>query len=386
MKIAMIGQKGLPAIYGGVERHVDELSQELVRLGHEVVVYCRPWYSDRRIKNYQGIILKYLPSIHTKHFDAISHTFFASIHALWQNYDIIHYHGVGPALLCWIPRIFKPRARVVVTFHSIDREHDKWGRIAKVFLTWGEWFAVRLSHRTITVSSSLRDYCEKVYQADTAYIPNGVNLAANVAPGGELINKLFGLTKDSYILVVSRLVRHKGIHHLISAYNQIKTDKKLVIAGDSVFTYDYVLELKELAAGNPNIIFTGYQKGRVLAELFANAELIVHPSESEGLSISVLEAMLYGKPALVSDIRENVEVVKNPMFHFKNKSVDSLVLKLNYLLSHKELLVQRGKASRSYVVKNYNWADIASQTENLYQKVLTANCKSMKIFSGVLNK
>ena len=175
MKIALIGQKGIPALYGGIERHVEHLSTGLAKLGQEVFVYSRPWYTDRKLKDYKGVNVVSLPSIKTKHLDAISHTLFASVHALFQDYDVIHFHGVGPSLLAWIPKVFKRKAKVVVTFHCIDRKHQKWGRIARLSLRLGEWFANKFAHKTITVSKVLQQYCSEAYDTDTVYIPNPLN-------------------------------------------------------------------------------------------------------------------------------------------------------------------------------------------------------------------
>jgi len=156
---------------------------------------------------------------------------------------------------------------------------------------------------------TLQYYCSQIYDVNASYIPNGVS-QAKASYKDNLIEKEFELQKDGYIAVVARLVRHKGIHYLIKAYKRLKTNKKLVIVGGSAFTEDYIKELHELADGDHNIIFTGYQDGEALDQLFANAYLIVHPSESEGLPIAVLEAMSYGKSVLASDITENMEVVK----------------------------------------------------------------------------
>ncbi len=151
MKIAFIGQKGIPTKFGGVERYVEGVSQNLVKQGHEVFVYTRPYYTSSSKKSWQRVKLINLPSIHTKHLDAISHVFLATMHALTQDYDIIHYQGVGPSLLSFIPRIFKPKTEVVVTFHSLDRNHAKWYWLAKVILIIGEWTACKFPHRTVTV-------------------------------------------------------------------------------------------------------------------------------------------------------------------------------------------------------------------------------------------
>jgi len=374
MKIAFIGQKGIPAIYGGIERHVEELSKRLADFGYDAYVYSRPWYSkdsDKRIKinKIDGVNVVNLPSIKTKHLDAISHTFISTIHVLFNKYDIIHYHGVGPALMAFIPKILKPRCKVVVTFHCIDRKHQKWGRFARLSLRMGEWSANKFSDETIAVSKVLRQYCDEAYDNEAVYIPNGVSPTKEQNSG--LIAEKFGLEKDQYILMVSRLVRHKGAHYLIDAYKKLNTDLKLVIAGDSAFTDDYVDQLKEQAKDNENIIFTGYQTGRVLEELFDNALLAVHPSESEGLPIAVLEEMSYGKVVLASDIPENMEVIKDKGVSFKNKDIKDLRLKLEALIEEPEILKQLGKEAREFVMENYNWDDITKNTIKLYKEVVS---------------
>lgn len=368
MKIAFIGQKGIPAVYGGVERHVEELSTRLVDLGYDVSVYTRPHYTTCKKESFKGIKLISLPSLHSKHFDAISHTFLATLHALKQDYNIIHYHSIGPALLCWIPRILKPRAKVVVTFHCIDRQHQKWGRIARLMLWLGEFVTCKFAHEVITVSRTLKHYAYEVYKRETNYIPNGISEMQSLKPS--IIKEQFGLEGNDYILVVSRLIPHKGIHYLIKAYQRINPNLKLVITGDSSFTDDYVRKLKRLAGGSKHIIFTGFQTGPALAELFTNAYLYVQPSESEGLPIAVLEAAAYGNCVLASDIPANMEIIKNCGLNFENKSVNDLVHKLELLINSPQEVESSGKEARKYVLENYNWADIVKSTDYLYQKVL----------------
>ncbi|MBI5621338.1 glycosyltransferase family 4 protein [Candidatus Falkowbacteria bacterium] len=309
-----------------------------------------------------------MPSIRTKHQDAISHTLLATIHALASDYDVIHYHGVGPALLAWLPRVFKPRAKVVVTFHCIDRKHQKWGTLARLALKLGERAACLFAHQTITVSKTLQYYCSQIYNTDTLYIPNGVSRRASHY-GDQLIRAAFGLSQQSYIVAVARLVRHKGIHYLIAAYQRLKTDKQLVIVGGSAFTDEYIEELRLLADHSPNIIFTGYQEGAILDQLFANAYVVVHPSESEGLPIAILEAMSYGTAVLASDIAENLEVVKGHGFTFRNKDIANLASKLGTLLTQPKAVAAVGQEARGYVMKQYAWDDIAKKTLELYREL-----------------
>lgn len=373
----MIGQKGIPFIQdGGVERHVEELSIRLVASGHEVYAYVRPRFIINGKKNYKGVQLISLPSIPTKNLDTITHTFLATIHVLFKKVDIIHYHGVGPSTLAWIPRILKPRTKIIVTFHSIDRFHKKWGRFARFYLGWGEWTAVRFAHKTIAVSESIEKYCQKKFKSKTFYIPNGVTVEK--ISGAEEIRK-FGLEKKSYILTVARLIKHKGIHYLIQAYRKTEKTygddpknwpegkiKKLVIVGAPSFTEDYYAYLNKLAEQSPNIIFAGFQTGDSLKQLFANAYLYVHPSEAEGLSITILEAMSYGTCVLISNIPENLETIDHSGFSFETKNVDDLYEKLIYLFNVPEIVAGRGERGREFIKKNFNWEKIIKETEKVY--------------------
>jgi len=367
MKIAFIGQKGIPSISGGIEKHVEDLAVSLAQRGHEIIVYTRPNYTDKNLKDYKGVRLISLPSIVTKNLDAISHTFFAVLDLIRRDVDIVHFHAIGPSSLIWLAKILKPRAKVVATFHCQDYFHQKWSLFARLYLRFGEYVACTAANRTIAVSKTLSQYVAMVYGREAIYIPNGVNEMIKEEP--EMI-KQFGLLKNNYILAVSRLVRHKGLHHLIKAFRNVKTDKKLVIVGDGAFTDEYVNELKTLAKDDARIIFTGAQKGQALAELFSNATLFVQPSESEGLSIALLEAMAYGNAALVSDIPENKEAIGDRGFTFVNKSVEDLTNKLTELLSNEALVVSVAEKAKARMIKEYNWKNIADNTEMVYGELL----------------
>ncbi len=364
----MIGQKGIPTQYGGIERHVEALAVRLGKRGHEVTVYTRAWYAPAKARFAKGVRTVATPTARTKHLDAIVHTFTATVHALRSGVDVIHYHGVGPSLLSWMPRLFAPRVRVVATFHCIDRNHQKWGGFARLMLGIGERAACLFPHATIAVSKTLQSYCMNRYDTDARYIPNGIE-----APGraGTDVLKKFGLEKDGYVLMVSRLVRHKGAHHLIEAFGRLRKrgltrGKKLVIVGGSAFTDDYVAELRKLAAGNDDILFTGYLRGKALEQMFAGAYAVCHPSESEGLPIAVLEAMSYGKLVLASDIPENMEVIRDYGMSFRNKSVPDLTRKLRAVLDAPAMAAEKGRQAKAAVLAHYRWDDVAKEVSDLY--------------------
>lgn len=374
MKIALIGQKGILVTHdGGIETHVENLALELLKLGHEVTVYCRKSYMPEelvRTKTHKGIELVFVPNLQTKYLDTITYTFTATLNALGRKFDVIHYQGIGPSILSFLPRLFS-RAKVIVTFHSLDRFHAKWGPIARLVLLFSEWTACMFPQATIVVSKTLQQYCWQYYAVQTILIPNGVRLY-QVDNWQKL--KQWNLVKDKYLLSVARFVRHKGIHYLIKAFKNIKAqhpefaDLKLALVGGSPYPNRYSLYLERLAANHPDIVFTGYQTGEKLDQLFSGSYLYIHPSEAEGLSMTILEAMSYGRCVLVSDIPENEEAVAGQGFYFKNKNVKDLEEKIRWLLEDEDSAIKIGEKAREWVKEHHDWGVIARETAKVYSR------------------
>lgn len=372
MKIAFIGQKGIPAKLGGVERHVEELAVRLAQRGNEVFVYVRNNYTDDNIREYKGVTLIHLPSISSKHLDAITHTFLGTIHALFQSYDIIHYQAIGPTSLSWIVKLFRPGVALVATYHCMDYFHKKWGRIARAYLRFGEYMACNIPDKTVAVSHTLGQFVWEKFGRKCPVIPNGFSVMPS-SDAHELYR--WQIRRKEYILCVSRLIEHKGIHYLIEAYNHLEDrgktgGKKLVIAGEGFYTDDYVKYLKALAKGRKNIIFTGPQTGNILRQLFSHAYLFVQPSESEGLSIALLEAMGCGKAVLASDIPENKEAMGNTGVCFHSGDKNDLAKKLDLLIRNEDKVRKMGIKAWRRANEKYSWEKITRNTEGMYKSML----------------
>jgi len=286
LRVAMIGQKGFPPVQGGIERHVAELAARLPGLGVEVDIYSRPHYSTLHgATNLFGVRVLRLPSIATKHLDAISHSFLATCDALVRRPDIIHYHALGPGLLSGIPR-FVGGIPTVVTVHGLDWQRGKWGRFARGVLKVGEACAVKFPIATIAVSRSLAEYFRVHYGRDIDFIPNGITCRPARPP--ELICAMGVLPR--FVLFVGRLVPEKGCHFLLKAWRElppdIRKDRELVIAGDSGFTSDYAEGIKR--QGVADVRFLGFVHGPVLEELYSNAEVVVCPQLWKGYPLPYL--------------------------------------------------------------------------------------------------
>ena len=367
----MIGAKGLPGLQpvgGGVETHVENLALHLMALGHKVTVYVRPYANPLGKKEWNGIKLVTLPSWFRKNFDTITHVFLSSIHALTEPYDVIHYHGVGPSTLCWIPRLFKRRARVIVTFHSRDQFHEKWSLIARMFLALGEWTAVRLPHATIAVSHAIKLFCDMTFKSRTVYyIPNGVDIPTSHPGTSEL--KRFGLQPGKYFLHLARLMPLKAQDQTIRAFRTLQTDDRLVLTGSAMFDEaGYAEYLKQLSRHDPRIVFTGYQTGINLKQLIAHCRAIIHPSRTEGLSVAILEAMSYGRFVIMSDIPQNLELIDHSGVAVPVGDVPALASAMQWALDNPALTEERGERAKEIIGRLYSWESVARRIAKVYEK------------------
>ena len=372
LHIAMIGQKSVPSRDGGIEVVVWELARRLHEDGYEVDCYNRMGYEDDSVRYekvpgkrgvyYSGIRMIRIPTIKSASFNAVIYSILATIKASFKRYDVLHFHAEGPCMMLWLPKLL--RKRIVVTIHGLDWKRAKWGGFASKIIKFGEKMAAKYADEVIVLSKDVQDYFKETYGRDTHFIPNGISKAT--PREADEIKTKYGIDKDGYIMTLSRVVPEKGIHYLLEAFRGIDTDKKLVISGGSSNAKAYMDLIHEMAKEDKRVILTGFVKGSRLEELISNTYLYVLPSDVEGMSISLLEAMSYGNACLVSDIKENTDVVEDHAASFKKGDIEDLKQKLIYLLENKDV-VDRYKANASdYICGRFSWDKMKEETEKLY--------------------
>ena len=371
LRIAVFGQKRLSR-EGGVEIVVKELCTRMAQQGCRVTCYNRSGhhvsgaeYDDIDNTNYEGIRQKCVPTIEKKGLAAVSASAFSALYSAFGKYDVVHIHAEGPAFFSWLPKMFGKR--VVVTIHGVDWQREKWqSGFGSKFIRQGEKNAVKYADEIIVLSKGVQDYFKETYGRETHFIPNGVNRPQ--IRKANLITEKFGLKKDSYILFLGRLVPEKGIRYLVEAFKNVKTDKKLVIAGGSSDTDSFMEELKGLAKDDERILFTGFVQGAMLDELYSNAYIYTLPSDLEGMPLSLLEAMSYGNCCLVSDIPECAEVVEDKALIFKKADVQDLQEKLQDACDHPQKVEAYKKQAADFICKKYNWDEVVKETMKLYRR------------------
>ena len=362
MRVAFIGGRGVVSKYSGIESYYEEVGPRLVKLGCEVTVYCRRYFTPAQ-KSYNGMRILRLPTIRSKHLETFVHTLLSSLHAAFGDCDIVHYHAQGPALFSFLPKLLGKKT--AVTVQGLDWRRTKWGPAASRILRLGELSSARVPDATMVVSHTLQEYYRLHYGVETDYTPNGATLRDR-SQGDYL--KQWGLQPDNYILFTGRLSPEKNCHLLLEAYQRVSTSAKLVFAGGSSHTDGYVESLHHHASDR--IIFTGWVAGAALDDLLTHASLFVLPSDLEGLSLALLDAMGAETCVLTSDIEENREVVEGAGFTFRAGDVADLARMIELLLSYPQMRRAAARLAKQRVQKEYQWSNIAQKVVAVYEGLL----------------
>lgn len=368
MKIVVTGTRGIPDILGGVETHCEELFPRIAAMGHDVTIIRRSPYvtDDNRIPSYKGVRLIDVKAPRKKSLEAIIHTFRAVLKARSLHPDVLHVHAIGPALLVPFARLLG--MKVVMTNHGPDYDRQKWGRLAKAVLRTGERMGTRCSNAVIVISTVIADILSTKYgRTDTDLIFNGVNRPVKSKSKSWL--EEWGVADRPYIVAIGRFVKEKGFHDLIDAYAKSDLQKRyaLVIAGDTDHEDEYSLSLKK-QAHEAGVVLTGFIKGEKLNQLMTNASLFVMPSYHEGLPIALLEAMSYDLDVVVSDIPANrLNILEDGDF-FSTGDTGALAEAMTRKLAE-------ARTPRTYDLSAYDWDKIASQTVEVYNRVVSKTKK-----------
>ena len=362
MRIAIVGTRGLNS-YSGIERSLIELCPRFAGRGHEVDVFGAG--PDAEIPLPNGVRHIHTPALAGKYTETLTRSTISMLKALVGRYDLINLMAVGPGILSPIPRVAS--LPVVATIQGLDWARDKWPKPAQWALRAAERTIVSNAGEVTVCSQQLVGYFRQTYGREVFFTPNGISVREGAADASILRD--MGLEPGGYVLFASRLVPEKGAHELISAFGRTSSDKKLVIAGADRYDLSYAKSLRD-AADPDRCVFTGHLTGERLEHLFRGACLYVLPSHIEGLSLSLLEALGYGKAILVSDIPENLEAVGDSACTYPVGDVDRFAETLERLLGSpaelRRLAGLAGERARSL----YDWDDVADAYLSAYQSAV----------------
>jgi glycosyltransferase involved in cell wall biosynthesis/peptidoglycan/xylan/chitin deacetylase (PgdA/CDA1 family) len=365
LRIAFIGGRGVGGAYSGIERYYEEVGSRLVARGHRVIAYCRSHFTPC-VRAIRGVEVRRLPTLRSKHLETFVHTLAATLDVCFRRVDIVQYHALGSSPFAWLPRLFGKKT--IVSVRGLDWQRAKWGWFARVFLRACEITSVYAPSATVVVSEALGRHFGERFDRPVHYIPNGVG-RLEAAPAGEIAAR-WGLVRRRYFLYAGRLSPEKRLEDLLEAHRALEDDVDLVLAGGSSYSTRYIERLKEIAS--PRVKFTGFVTGRTLQELYSNALAFVIPSQIEGLSVAILEALGYGLPVIASDLPESRELIREcGGFLVPVGDATALGKTLKRLADDPDLAQRIGERARIQVLRAFNWDRIAAETETLYLKIVS---------------
>lgn len=358
LTVAVIGTRGFPGIQGGVEVHSENLYSRMDNV--ELNVYRRkPYISDLSKKEYKNIKYIDLPSTKIKGLEALLHTFISVIHILFHRPDIVHIHNIGPGLFTPILKLFG--LKVVLTYHSPNYEHKKWGWFARNLLRLGEYLSLNYADKIIFVNKNQMQKFSARRQAKSVCIVNGIT-RQTCSDSIDYIDSL-GIIKGEYLLSVGRLTPEKGFEYLIEAANRLDEVKQVVIAGAADHGDTYKRKLEQLDI-NKKVIFAGFVFGENLRQLYSHARMYVLSSVNEGFPLVLLEAMNYQLPIVASNI---------PATDIRQLSADNYFEVGNSTSLVEKLRLKWAEAPQkiNYDLTDYDWDNIANKTEEIYRSIIT---------------
>lgn len=371
MKIAIIGTRGVPANYGGFETCAEEISVGLVARGHEVTVYCRSGNMAGNPKQYKGVKLVYVPFIEHKVLGTFSHAFFSFIHAIFHSYDVLMVFNAGISPLCVIPKMFFKK--IALNVDGLEWRRKKWGFWGKKYYLFAEYIATLFANRIISDAKAIQEYYAKKFHTNStfiaygAYIENGENVA---------ILEEYGVKEGEYLFVASRLEPENNADITVKAFEKVKTDKKLLIAGGANYKSIFIKELTRTK--DPRIKFLGpvYKPGHI-KELHCRCYAYVHGNEVGGTNPALLKALGYGNCVFALDVPFNAEVVDKAAILYK-KNPDDLKNKIQYIIDNPDEATKYRKFAVERIKECYTWDKIVDSYERLFKNIVTNYYKTNK--------
>ena len=360
LRIASFGFRSFPPRAGsaGADKYVLELLPRLAARGHKVTAYERiyPGETAQAAHEHLGVTVRAFRTFRKSGAEALWH----SAQVVWDiirhnRADVVHMQNGGNSPFAIPLRLFGKK-----TFLSEDGkewERGKWSGVGKAYLQLTILISAFIHNQIIFDNIFIRAYFEARFKKKYAFIPFGADVS--YSSDSETILGELGLERDEYFLFVGRFIPDKGLHYLIPAFERLKTDKKLVLIGDSPHPSDYARQIKSTA--DPRIRFPGFLYGGAVHALMANCYAYIQPSDLEGLSPVILESAFLGAPIICSDLQENRYGLEEHGIYFKRSDTDDLFAVLNDAIEDPERLKARGRAQTEHVRATFSWDRVVDE-------------------------
>ncbi len=365
IRIAIIGVRGYPYVYGGYETFARELGERMVASGNKVTIYCHKNLFIDRPQNVNGIDLKYFWSPQKKSLSQLIHSFQSIIHSTFSDTDIILVVNSANGPLGIIPKIFGKKT--VINVDGLEWLRPKWKGLGAKYFYAASKLSTKLYDQVITDAEEMRKVYIKTFNTDSRVIAYGANV--RFSNNSELIQE-WNLEKYGYYLIVGRLIPDNNADLIVHEFVKSNSSRKLVVVGDVTYRDAYAEALK--STDDDRLIFTGYVNDQeILAELYHNCFAYFHGHEFGGTNPAMLKSLANGCAVLALDTVFNREMLENGKYGlFFNKDSDSLKELIQRVEVDENVLQDLRKRSRDRILGNYTWEKIHDQYLDLFKSML----------------
>ncbi len=368
MRVAIIGSRGYPYVYGGYETFVKELSERLVKAGVEVHVYNQKHLFNVRPIQINGIHLHYIPTLPYKSLNQIIHCFLSLFHATFSKADIVFVLNLAAGPMGWIPKL--RGKKTMINTDGMEWLRPKWKGFGATYFYFGAWSATKLYDKLITDADAMQSVYLDEFNATSTVIAYG---APPFMPAELSLIKHLNLQKDDYYLIVGRLVPDNNADLLIKGFLSSSSAKKLVVVGDVPYHDHYAQNLKGLASDK--LIFVGYVKNQnVLMSLYQHCFVYLHGHQFGGTNPAMLKAMSNQCAILAINTPFNQEMLNNGEFGmFFERQSECLAEKIEMIESSPDHLSTFRQKVQTGLGKKYNWDAITDLYVSEFTKLLTSD-------------
>jgi len=363
MKLAILGTRGVPASYGGFETLAEELGQRLAARGHEVTVYGRRGFVDRRLGHYRGMRLVVLPALPSKHLETLSHTFLSAVHAAHEGFDVALLLNAANAPLMSILRL--GGTPVALNVDGIERKRRKWGAVARAYSRLCERLASLGADALITDAEVMRRYYRRCYRRHSSMIAYGGDLEPPAAT--DELERL-GVEPGEYLLYVSRFEPENNPDRVAEAFARVPGGRKLVMVGGAPYGTSLIERVREIA--DDQVVLPGPVYGAGYRQLLFNCRLYIHATEVGGTHPALVEAMGAGRPVVYYDTPENREVAGGVALPFLFAGARAMERVVAEVLEDEAALERMSRGSARRVAERYTWERVTGA----YEELLGALC------------
>jgi glycosyltransferase involved in cell wall biosynthesis len=359
LKIGILGTRGIPARYGGFETLAEELSARLAARGHDVTVYTRSRYAQPGLSEWRGAKVRVLPTIPTKYLDTVAHGFLSGIDAAIERFDAVLVCNAINAAASFLPRLAR-KTRVVLNVDGLERNRRKWSPLGKLAYRVSERLSTIVPDAVVSDARVIRDYYRDRYGFESHFIPYGADLPE---PTGTDALERLGLSREAYVLYVSRLEPENNADAVVRAYRDVPGETPLVIVGDAPYAADYIARVR--AEADPRVKFPGAIYGDGYRQLLASAAVYVQATEVGGTHPALVEALGYGRIVAYNATPENEEVAGGAALPFDVRNPETLTRLLTGVLNDPDSASVWKERAKRRAAERYRWDDVADRYEEV---------------------